>query len=223
MVPSVTTSPSPSVRPELLVKAASVNVRSGPGAVYEVKATTAAGERWYPSAQAGNCAWFQIAGGWLTGDPALVQFTGRCEDVPQGLVPPTPVGSPTPTPAPVEITVAGCDASMLDVAIPVYVRGYLIVPAGTYSSASWRYDILLAAQPSSTGPTIGLSISTGSAPSSMYFDQKIARIKDKKGVVIPWITRNGQEVYITSRSVLVRGSLWGTPDGKCEVTSDSIE
>ena len=118
---------------------------------------------------------------------------------------PTDTQTPTKTPLPVQVSVSNCDNSAIQPGQLVWSRGYLAVPAGSYSSSASFYKIWLeASQMSET--RMNVRIKVGRGDSSMYFDGRTPRITDHHGQVIPWITRNGYDVYVTNRLVTVRGT-----------------
>jgi len=62
----------------------------------------------------------------------------------------------------------------------------------------------------------------GNERNHMYFDGRTPRIKDYRDQVIPWVMRNGYEVYITNRMVTVRG-IFSTYRDACTIDIEIVE
>jgi hypothetical protein len=115
--PSVTPTPSLTPTPDALrctVLAASLNLRYGPGAVYDPPiAVLAQNMELQPLARSEN-GWLEVRiaasgqTGWVSGDSQLVQCSAGIASLPLGVIPPTPtfIPSPTFTPTPVPPPVA---------------------------------------------------------------------------------------------------------------------
>jgi hypothetical protein len=54
-----------------------------------------------------------------------------------------------------------------------------------------------------------VQIPGGDKPNSMFFDERVPRIRDDGGNIIPWMTRGGYQVYVTQRSVVIEGTWRG--------------
>jgi len=81
--PVQTIKPAPTAAPSVAILAPRLTLRAAPGATAAVLGLAAAGQQFYVTAQAGECAWLEIVlddggSGWVTGDPALVQLAVPC-------------------------------------------------------------------------------------------------------------------------------------------------
>jgi len=109
---SPTVIPSPTIaevtdvpNPEVSVEFSSINVRSGPGANFDVVAIMVRGERALVIARTQDSTWFNIfleddVTGWVSASVVSVVEGNRLEDIPiAATIPPPPVSLPTPTPS----------------------------------------------------------------------------------------------------------------------------
>jgi hypothetical protein len=97
--PAQTVKPSPTPAPSVAILAPRLTLRAAPGTTTAVLGLAAAGQQFYVTAQAGNCAWLEVvlndgSGGWVTGDPAMVQLAVPCT----ALAPVVATLEPTVTP-----------------------------------------------------------------------------------------------------------------------------
>ena len=129
----------------------------------------------------------------------------------------TKTSTPTATRPPVAVSIANCKNVTLPTGQRVWAKGYLTVPAGSYSTNALAYSIWLEDYQGSKN-RLTVRISGGNSANSMYFESRTPRIKDSKGTVIPWITQGGSTVYIASWSVTVEGT-W---QGDCSMRADHI-
>lgn len=130
--------------------------------------------------------------------------------------PPTPTATampaatltPTLGPEPVQVPITGCEQVTLQPGHLAWAEGYLAVLEGTYSRNASQYTIWLEETQLST-TRLRIWIPGGDKPNSMHFEGRVPRIRDQQGAVIPWMTRDGHEVYCTERSVRVEGTWQG--------------
>jgi hypothetical protein len=116
--------------------------------------------------------------------------------------------TPSTTPTTVWLTIGGCADAGLASGAPVKLQGYLMVPAGSYNKNDTYHSIRLCTT-QSCDVKLTLYVHSGSGPNQMYFDGRTPRIKDRYGNILAWINRQGVEVYITQRSVLIEGIVIG--------------
>ena len=116
--------------------------------------------------------------------------------------------TPSTTPTAVRLTIGGCSDAGLASGAPVKLQGYLMVPAGSYNKNDTYHSIRLCTT-QSCDVKLTLYVHSGSGPNQMYFDGRTPRIKDRYGNILAWINRQGVEVYITQRSVLIEGIVIG--------------
>ena len=102
---TATMAPTEPVERAAVVKSATLNLRSGPGQNYPVVGKAAQGDRLYPTARVGNCAWLQVGVlgqqdlVWVAGGPQYVTLNVPCSTLMvQDSIPPTPVPAPTTCP-----------------------------------------------------------------------------------------------------------------------------
>lgn len=95
--------------PQVVVKSAALNLRSGPGTNYPIAGKATQGDKLYPVARVGNCDWLQVGAPgrpdlvWVAGGAQYVTLSVPCTTLMvQDRVPPPPTAAPTPThpPAP---------------------------------------------------------------------------------------------------------------------------
>lgn len=97
--PTATPAPTSTPAPGASVKAATLNVRSGPGSNYDIVATLAQGESLAVAGQTGNCGWLKVTTakgqpGWVIGGPEYVSLNVSCASVPAVQPPPSPTAAP---------------------------------------------------------------------------------------------------------------------------------
>lgn len=95
--PSAAVAPQPSVTATVLVQSKILNVRNGPGTNYGAIGQLNQGAQLTVVAQAYNCTWLQVQlpdnkQGWVAGQPPYAALEGDCATLPQGQIPPAPVG-----------------------------------------------------------------------------------------------------------------------------------
>jgi hypothetical protein len=131
---------------------------------------------------------------------------------------PTITFTPTPTLRPVQVSVGSCESVAAQEGQLVWARGYLVVPSGSYNLSAPSYRIWLQASQLSD-VRMNVRISGGNQKNSMYFAGGKPNIKDNQDQIIPWIKRNGREIYITNRPVTIRGAWLG----ECTMRIETIE
>jgi hypothetical protein len=131
---------------------------------------------------------------------------------------PAPTLSPTPTLVPVQVSVANCSTANIQQGRGVWSKGYLVVPAGSYNRNASSYSIWLRATQFGDA-RMTVKVLGGDKSNSMYFASGKPHIKDNRGRIIPWVSQGGREIYITNRSVTVRGTWLG----ECSVEIKVIE
>ena len=103
MLASLTVTPSaagavqPPAAVTVVVQSKILNVRNGPGTNYGAIGQLNQGTRLAAIAQAYNCTWLQVQlpdnkQGWVAGQPPYAALEGDCATLPQGQIPPAPVG-----------------------------------------------------------------------------------------------------------------------------------
>lgn len=95
--PGVAIAPQAPVAAAVLVQSKILNVRNGPGTNYRAIGQVNQGAQLTVIAQAYNCTWLQVQlpdnqQGWIAGQPPYASLTGDCAIIPQGSIPPAPIG-----------------------------------------------------------------------------------------------------------------------------------
>ncbi len=85
-----------------MVNVKTLNVRSGPGTIYDVRAGVHQGDELVVIGQAYGCDWLKViipqgTQGWVAGEPEYVTRNLPCDLIPAAPIPPTPTPVPMPT------------------------------------------------------------------------------------------------------------------------------
>lgn len=104
-VPTDTPEPTitPTPEPKVIVEISSLNVRGGPGTVYDVVFVAESGDEFAVTGEAFDCQWLKVAAdednhGWVSGDPEIVTLNHPCQSIPEAEIPPVPTAAFTATP-----------------------------------------------------------------------------------------------------------------------------
>ena len=130
--------------PTCMVVANGLNLRPGPGVVYEpALASLAQGETFTPQARLDDNSWLEVrveqSGqiGWVSAGPEYISCNIDLSSLPLGQIPPTPTPLPTPTPIPPTPTqVVAVPTPPLLVDVPVDggqsdLHGQILIPGFT--------------------------------------------------------------------------------------------
>ena len=98
--PTATPTVTPTPLPDAVVNVKALNVRSGPGTVYDILAGVHQGDDLEVIGQAYECDWLKViipqgTQGWVAGGPEYVIRNLPCELIPAEAIPPTPTPLPT--------------------------------------------------------------------------------------------------------------------------------
>jgi hypothetical protein len=86
------------------------------------------------------------------------------------------------------------------------LSGYLSLLEGSYNLDASSYIIAFYPEIDSNSNRIMVRIPGGNKANSMYFQDRIPKIKNQYGTVIPWISQGGVTTYKTAIMVTITGT-----------------
>jgi hypothetical protein len=138
-----------------------------------------------------------------------MEKTSTPMDTPTDKYTPTRTKTFGPSPTPVRVDPDHCEKTRAKERQQVIAMGYLVVPSGTYFSNVETYEIWIQSYQIGSGTRMIVLIQAGDKPNSLGFLSGKPLIKDNTGTIIPWLSYNGRDVYVTDWFVWVSGSWLG--------------